>query len=285
MFHLLNSKLENIIQLVRQSFHTVISHLSKSKKMKKTVLVSGATSGFGEACARLFASHGWKLIITGRRIKKLKQLQQELKTDCYLINHDVRDKKSVKKDLENIPSDYCDIDVLINNAGLALGLETADKVDIEDWETMVDTNIKGLMYYTHFLLPSMVQKNKGHIINMGSVAGNWPYPGGNTYGGTKAFVKQFSHNLRCDLHGTKIRVSNIEPGMAETEFSIIRFKNNVEKADNFYKGTNPLTGEDIADIIYWMVCQPEHVNINRIEVMPTSQSCGPFRVHRELIND
>ena len=249
--------------------------------MKQTILITGATSGFGEACARLFSRKGWNLVLTGRRKKRLEKLKKELNANCFLLPRDVRDRDAVKNDIENLPYEYKDIDLLVNNAGLALGLESADKVDLEDWETMVDTNIKGLLYYTRYILPTMVQRNKGHIINMGSVAGNWPYPGGNVYGATKAFVKQFSNNLRSDLHGTDIRVSNIEPGLAETEFSVVRFKNNKKKADDFYKGTKPLSGEDIANIVYWLFTQPPHININRIEVMPTCQSCGPFQIKRD----
>ncbi len=249
--------------------------------MKKTICITGATSGFGEACARLFARHNWQLILTGRRLKRLEKLKQELDTEIHIIVHDIRDREAVKKDVDNLPEQFSSVDVLVNNAGLALGLGPAQDADLDQWETMVDTNIKGLIYCTRFFLPLMTQKNSGHIINIGSVAGNWPYPGGNVYGATKAFVKQFGNNLRTDLLGTNIRVSNIEPGLAETEFSLVRLSGDKEKADGIYTGTKPLTGEDIAEIVLWVTSQPPHVNVNRVEVMPVCQSCGPFAIHRD----
>jgi 3-hydroxy acid dehydrogenase/malonic semialdehyde reductase len=249
--------------------------------MSRTVMITGATAGFGEACARLFASEGWQLILTGRRAGRLEKLRAELGTKVHIIVQDVRNRQAVENDLANLPADFLDVDVLVNNAGLALGLGPAQEADLDQWEQMVDTNIKGLMYCTRFILPGMVARNRGHIINLGSVAGNWPYPGGNVYGATKSFVKQFSHNLRTDVLGTAVRVTNIEPGLAETEFSIVRFKGDRDKAREFYKGTRPLSGEDIARIVVWAVDQPPHVNINRVEVMPVCQSCGPFKIHRE----
>lgn len=249
--------------------------------MKKTVYITGATSGFGEACARLFASHGWRLVLTGRRRQRLLDLQAELPAKSHLIVQDIRDRQAVENDIRNLPPQFKDIDVLINNAGLALGLGPAQEADLDQWETMIDTNIKGLVTCTRFILPGMVERNQGHIVNIGSVAGNWPYRGGNVYGASKAFVKQFSHNLRADLLGTKIRVSNIEPGLAETEFSVVRFGGDADKAAGVYAGTEPLTGEDIANIAYWLVTQPPHININRVEVMPVCQSCGPFAIHRD----
>ena len=252
--------------------------------MAKTIFITGATSGFGEACARLFAQNGYKLILTGRRSDRLEKLRRDLAADTHIITQDVRDKEAVQNDIANLPEGFKDIDVLVNNAGLALGLGPAHEADLDQWETMVDTNIKGLMYCTRYILPGMVESNQGHIINIGSIAGNWPYPGGNVYGATKAFVKQFSHNLRTDLLGTKIRVTNIEPGLAETEFSVVRFNGDEEKAAKFYEGTEPLTAEDIADIVFWVTTQPAHVNINRIEVMPVCQSCGPFAINREELS-
>jgi 3-hydroxy acid dehydrogenase / malonic semialdehyde reductase len=203
-------------------------------------------------------------------------------SQIHTITLDVQKRRDVEKNLGNLPETFSHVDVLINNAGLALGMETAYEADINDWETMVDTNIKGLMYCTHALLPGMVARNRGHIINIGSTAGDWPYPGGNTYGATKAFVKQFSRNLRADLLGKAIRVTNIEPGMAESEFSLVRFKGNAEKASRVYEGTKALTPEDIAEIIHWVVNVPPHVNINRIEVMPTCQSWGHLAVDRKI---
>ena len=244
-------------------------------------MITGATAGFGEACARLFAREGWKLVLTGRRAERLASLAAELGVEVHVLVQDVRDRQAVEKDLAALPDDFREIDVLVNNAGLALGLGPAQEADLDQWEQMVDTNIKGLMYCTRFILPGMIARNKGHIVNLGSVAGNWPYPGGNVYGATKAFVKQFSHNLRTDVLGSAVRVTNIEPGLAETEFSIIRFSGDQEKARKFYEGTQPITAEDIANIVNLAVMQPPHVNINRVEVMPVCQSCGPFNIHRE----
>lgn len=250
--------------------------------MKKTVFITGATSGFGKACARRFANEGWCLILAARRNEKLQELQKELgkKEPVHIIMMDVRDRKAVQIATENLSDEFKNVDLLINNAGLALGLEPAHEADLDDWDTMVDTNIKGLMYCTRSLLPHMAARKQGHIINIGSVAGSWPYPGGNTYGATKAFVKQFSNNLRADLSGTQIRVTNIEPGMAESEFSIVRFGGDTDKAARVYEGMKPLTPDDIAEIVFWVASLPSHVNINSLEVMPTSQSWGPFAVQK-----
>jgi 3-hydroxy acid dehydrogenase / malonic semialdehyde reductase len=249
----------------------------------KTILITGATSGFGEAIARLFAANkDWQLIITGRRQQRLDTLQKELggankvHTCCF----DITDRTAVTQAIDSLPSEFSDIDVLVNNAGLALGLESADKTDLDDWEQMVDTNIKGLMYCTRQLLPKMRARNQGYIINIGSVAGNWPYPGGNVYGATKAFVKQFSLSLRADLLGSAIRVTNIEPGNAETEFSMVRFKDNEQRADGVYQNTVALTAGDIANTIWWLVNTPEHMNVTTMEVMPTQQATGPLAIYR-----
>ncbi|MBD3648184.1 MAG: SDR family NAD(P)-dependent oxidoreductase, partial [Pseudomonadales bacterium] len=181
----------------------------------------------------------------------------------------------------NLPDDFADVEILVNNAGLALGLEGADAVDVDHWETMVDTNVKGLMYCTRAFLPGMVSRGGGHVVNVGSVAASWPYPGGNAYGGTKAFVQQFSRNLRTDLQGKNIRVTNVEPGMCETEFSVVRFGGDETKAGQVYAGMQPLTAADIAEIIFWVTSLPPHVNVNQLEVMPTAQAWSPFAVHRE----
>ena len=249
----------------------------------KTVFITGASAGFGAACARIFATDGNRLILTARRVDPLLKLQEELASnaDVHIIPLDVTDRAAVQGAIESLPERFRSIDVLLNNAGLALGLEPAHQVDLDDWDTMVDTNIKGLMYCTRFILPGMVERNCGHIINISSTAGAWPYPGGNVYGGTKAFVTQFSRNLRCDLLGTRVRVSCIQPGMAETEFSNVRFKGNDEQAANVYRGTEPLTAEDIAETVSWIVSQPPHVNVNTIELMSIDQSWGPFAIHRE----
>jgi len=251
--------------------------------MVKTAVITGATSGFGRSCAERFAEEGWKLVLIGRRAKRLEEMWKELsvKTDILTITLDVQDRGKVFEMFESLPVDFSKIDVLVNNAGLAMGLAPAFKADINDWDTMIDTNIKGLVYCTRALLPGMVKRNAGQIINIGSISGNWPYPGGNVYGATKAFVQQFSRNLRADLHGTKIRVTNLEPGIAETEFSIVRFKGDEERADKVYKDVQALKAGDISDIVWWIANTPEHINVNQIEVMPTCQTWGPLKIHRE----
>lgn len=250
---------------------------------EKTVFITGASAGFGAACARMFAKEGYRLVLTARRVDPLLELQKELATQCevHMIPLDVRDRAAVQGAIKSLPERFRSIDVLLNNAGLALGLEPAHQVELDDWDTMVDTNIKGLMYCTRFILPGMVKRNRGHIINISSTAGAWPYAGGNVYGGTKAFVTQFSRNLRCDLLGTRVRISCIQPGMAETEFSKVRFKGNDEQATNVYQGTDPLTAADIAETVRWVVSQPPHVNVNTLELMSIDQTWGPFAIHRE----
>ncbi len=249
----------------------------------KTIFITGASSGFGAACARIFATGGNRLILTARRVDQLLKLQEELAAhaEVLIIPLDVRDREAVQGAIEGLPERFRVIDVLINNAGLALGLEPTHQVDLDDWDTMVDTNIKGVMYCTRFVLSGMVARNRGHIVNISSTAGSWPYPGGNVYGGTKAFVTQFSRNLRCDLLGTRVRVSCIQPGMAETEFSKVRFKGNDEQAASVYRGTEPLTAEDIAETVRWVTNQPPHVNVNTLELMSIDQAWGPFAINRE----
>ena len=250
---------------------------------KKTILITGATSGFGKATAERFAGPAWRLILIGRRADRLASIKKELikKTDVLTFTLDVCNRSKVTALFKSLPQEYSCIDVLLNNAGLALGLEPAYEVSLDDWDTMIDTNVKGLVYYTRTILPGMVKRNSGLIINIGSISGNWPYPGGNVYGATKAFVQQFSRNLRSDLLGTNVRVTNIEPGMAETEFSIVRFKGDRQKARKFYENTKSLSAADIANIVWWLTNLPEHVNINQIEVMPTCQAWGSFAVYRE----
>lgn len=250
--------------------------------MPQIAFITGATSGFGAACARLFAAHGWRLIVCGRRQDRLEALRAELapSVPVHAIVLDVRDEAAVNAAVAALPADFAEVDVLVNNAGLALGLEPAHRCPMDDWQQMVDTNIKGLLYCTHAILPAMVARNRGHILNIGSVAGSYPYPGGNVYGATKAFVHQFSLNLRADLLGSRVRVTSIEPGMAETEFSLVRFKGESDKSASIYEGTQPLRAEDIADIVYWAATRPAHVNINTLEVMPVSQAFGPFAISR-----
>jgi 3-hydroxy acid dehydrogenase/malonic semialdehyde reductase len=250
--------------------------------MTNCILITGASSGFGEACARRFAQSGNRLILAARNVNKLNTLASELNCATHVCQLDVRDSESITAMLGGLPEAFSSIDILVNNAGLALGLEPAWDTDLEQWECMLDTNCKGLIRLTRAVLPRMVERNSGHIVNIGSVAGNWPYPGGNVYGATKAFVQQFSRNLRCDLLGKNIRVSNIEPGMADTNFSLTRFSGDQEKADKVYDGTQPLTAEDIAETIYWVCSVPKHVNINTLELMPTCQAWSPFAVNREM---
>lgn len=249
----------------------------------KTIMITGATSGFGEACARLFAEQGWKLILTGRRQHRLEQLQAELggAEKVHVCCFDISDRAAVEQAFAGLPEAFCKIDVLLNNAGLALGLEPAHQTRLDDWEKMVDTNIKGLLFCTRTVLPMMVKRKSGYIINIGSVAGNWPYPGGNVYCGTKAFVRQFSLAIRADLLGTNVRVSNIEPGNAETEFSMVRFKDDKDRADKVYEGTVALNANDIADTVWWLVNTPPHVNVTTLELMPTQEANGPMAFYRE----
>jgi 3-hydroxy acid dehydrogenase/malonic semialdehyde reductase len=249
--------------------------------MGETVFVTGATAGFGAATARRFVREGAKVVASGRRFERLKALQQELgEASLYPLQLDVRDRASIESALKTLPCAFSEVDVLVNNAGLALGIEPAHETRLEDWETMVDTNVKGLMYCTRLVLPGMVSRGRGHVINLGSVAGEFPYPGGNVYGATKAFVRQFSLNLRADLLGTPVRVTNIEPGLCGgTEFSQVRLKDE-RKAAAVYAGTKPLTADDIAEVIYWVSSRPPHVNINTVQLMPVCQAFGPLAIYR-----
>ncbi|MBY0407762.1 MAG: SDR family oxidoreductase [Rickettsiales bacterium] len=247
----------------------------------KIVLITGATSGFGLACARTLAAEGAKVIITGRRTERLQSLAQEREGAFYPLCFDVRDESAVKAAIASLPSAWGKIDILVNNAGLALGTEPFDTKPHAETRQMLDTNINGLLTVTEAVLPGMVARGQGHIINISSVAGSYPYPGGNAYGATKAFVTQFSLNLRADLVAKNIRVTSIEPGLAETEFSLVRFHGDEQKAKAVYDGTKPLTSEDIAEAVRWVASLPAHVNINRIEVMPTCQAFGGFALHRQ----
>ena len=248
------------------------------------ILVTGVTAGFGRAIAELLISKGHTIIGTGRRQEKLDELQSQLGDNFIPLNFDVSDLPATKTALQTLPNDVLNnLDVLVNNAGLALGLEPADKTDFADWQQMVNTNILGLIHLTHEILPFMVANNDGYIINLSSTAGSYPYFGGNVYGATKAFVTQFSLNLRADLVGKNIRVSNIEPGLCGgTEFSNIRFHGDDAKAAQVYDSVQYVTPQDIANMVAWLIEQPKHVNINRIEVMPTAQTFAGLKVVKDL---
>ena len=248
--------------------------------MTKTAMITGATAGFGAAAVRRFANAGWRVAATGRRADRLQKLIDEFgKEKVFTASFDMRKPDAIEAALAALPESFRKIDLLINNAGLALGTAPAQKASLEQWNQMIETNVTGLVTITHRLLPTLIAQ-KGAIINISSVAASYPYPGGNVYGGTKAFVKQFSLGLRSDLHGTGVRVTSIEPGMAETEFTLVRTSGNQTASDNVYKGANPMTAEDIADTLFWVATLPPHMNINRLELMPVSQSFGPFQVDR-----
>jgi NADP-dependent 3-hydroxy acid dehydrogenase YdfG len=247
------------------------------------VLVTGASSGFGAAIARKFVTQGHRVIAAARRTDRLAALASELGASLLPVELDVTDKASIDRMLANLPADWQHIDGLVNNAGLALGLEPAQAAHLPDWETMIATNCQGLVWMTRALLPQMVERGSGHVINIGSVAGSYPYPGGNVYGATKAFVEQFTLNLRADLVGTGVKATNIAPGMSGgTEFSNVRFKGDDSAAAKVYEGTQPLTADDVAEAAYWAATLPAHVNINVIEMMPTCQGFSPFTVKRQV---
>src|SRR6201987_3504598 len=245
------------------------------------VFVTGASSGFGAAAVRRFAAEGFRVAAAARRTERVKELAAEFGSRVLPIRLDGRDAGAVAGAVRALPAEFAEVDVLVNNAGLALGMGPAQEADLDQWDQMIDTNCKGLTYMTRAILPGMVARGRGHVINLGSVAGSYPYPGGNAYGGSKAFVHQFSLNLRSDLHGTGVRVSSVEPGMADTEFSTVRFGGDKEQADAVYAGMQPLTADDIAEALYLAAAQPPHVNVNRIELMATAQSFAPFQVARE----
>ena len=244
----------------------------------KTVFITGASSGIGEACARKFAQNGYRLILNARREDKLLQLALQLKQDygtpTLILPFDVRDRDTVRDRLQSLPTDWQDIDVLVNNAGLALGLEKEYEGDFDDWDTMIDTNIKALLTVTRFVVPEMVKRGKGHIINIGSVAGDAAYANGAVYCATKAAVKVLSDGLRIDVSDTPLRVTNIKPGLVETNFSVVRFHGDKERADNVYKGIQPLNGNDIADCVWFAASAPEHVQIAEMLVLATHQASG-----------
>ena len=246
----------------------------------RTVLITGATAGFGRASARRFIAAGWQVIATGRRAERLAELQAELGEHLHTACFDIRDAAAMHAALDALPERFAGIDLLLNNAGLAQGTKPAQDALLSDWTTMIDTNVTALVTLTHALLPMLIAR-KGAIINISSPAAIYPYTGGNAYGGSKAFVSQFSLGLRADLHGTGVRVTVIEPGMAETEFTVVRTHGDQAASDKLYSGAQPMTAEDIADTLFWVASQPPHLNINRIELMPTSQSFAGFQVARE----
>jgi 3-hydroxy acid dehydrogenase / malonic semialdehyde reductase len=240
------------------------------------VFVTGASSGFGAAITRRFAEEGAKVVAAARRVDRI-----PVSDKVFPLALDVRDAEAVRAAVEDLPAEFADVDVLVNNAGLAKGLEPAQRADLADWDQMIDTNCRGLVHCTRAVLPGMVARGRGHVVNIGSVAGTYPYPGGNVYGATKAFVRQFSLNLRSDLHGTGVRITCVEPGMCEgTEFSLVRFAGDANRADAVYEGLRALTAEDIAETVHWVTSQPAHVNVNTIELMPVAQSPGPFQLAR-----
>ncbi len=245
----------------------------------KIAFVTGASSGFGAAIARRFAAEGIRVVAAARRVERLKDLGGG---NVLPLALDVQDRAAVFDAVAGLPAEFAEIDILVNNAGLALGIEPAHKADLDQWEQMISTNCTGLVYCTKAILPGMVERGRGHVVNMSSVAATWPYPGGNVYGGTKAFVRQFSLGLRSDLHGTGVRVTSIEPGMVGgTEFSNVRFSGDDAKADATYAGMQPLTAEDIAESVHWVTSQPAHVNVNTLELMPVAQSYAGFQVSRK----
>ncbi|MCL6730838.1 SDR family NAD(P)-dependent oxidoreductase [Sphingomonas hankyongi] len=247
--------------------------------MSKTILITGATAGFGEAAARKFADGGWKVIGTGRRAERLRALQDDLGGAFLPLEVDMRDRKAVES-LSKLDSPWGDIDLLLNNAGLAPPTDPLPETDWDRVEQVIETNVTGLVALTRALLPKLVER-KGHIINLSSVAATYPYKGGAVYAGTKAFVRQFSLDLRCDLAGTGVRVTSIEPGMAETEFTVVRTGGDKDASDKLYAGMDPMTAEDLADLFWWLANLPPHLNINAIELMPVTQSWAGFNVYRE----
>lgn len=245
----------------------------------KTAIVTGATSGIGAATARALAGAGWQVIATGRRSDRLAPLVDELGDVIHPAAFDIRDQDALNAALDALPERFRGIDLLINNAGLALGIAPAQRADLDQWRTMIDTNITALVGITHRLLPGLIER-RGGIVNIASVAGTYPYPGGNVYGGTKAFVQQFTLNLRSDLHGTGVRVSAIDPGMVETEFTLVRTGGDQKASDTLYAGADPMMAEDIAATVLWIATLPPHLNINRLELMPVNQSFAGFQVAR-----
>lgn len=253
----------------------------------KTVFITGASSGIGKGCARKFAKEGWNLILNARDVSKLEVLKSELQEEypdlsVYLLPFDVRDRKQAKAALESLPREWETIDVLVNNAGLVIGVDKEFEGDLDEWDIVIDTNIKGLLAMTRMVVPGMVERGRGHIINIGSIAGDAAYPGGSVYCATKAAVKALSDGLRIDLVDTPLRVTNIKPGMVETNFSVVRYRGDKETADNFYKGIRPLTGDGVAETIYFAASAPEHIQIAEVLLMPTYQATGTISYKKKV---
>ncbi len=249
--------------------------------MSRTIFITGATAGIGAASARLFARQGWHVVATGRRRERLEALRDELGHDAvHPVELDFRDEAAIDAAVGGLPDRFAGIDLLLNNAGLALGTAPAQEANLEDWRQVIETNILGLLSVTRRLLPTLIER-KGAILNLSSVAASYPYRGGNVYGASKAFVRQLSLNLRSDLHGTGVRVASIEPGMVETEFTTVRTRGDQAASDALYRGMSPMTAEDIAETLYWIATRPPHLNINALELMPTSQSFAGFQVARD----
>jgi 3-hydroxy acid dehydrogenase/malonic semialdehyde reductase len=248
----------------------------------RIALVTGATSGFGLDTAEALVRAGARVVAAGRRRDRLEALAARHAGKVHPVVVDVRDRAAVEGLVAGLPAPFAAIDVLVNNAGLALGLEPAQRASLDEWETMIATNCRGLVTVTRAVLPGMVERNRGHVVNVGSVAGSYPYPGGNVYGATKAFVRQFTLNLRSDLLGTAVRATCVEPGMAETEFSLVRFQGDAAKASRVYEGVTPLSGADVAEAILWCVSLPAHVNVNAVELMPVQQAFSPFAISRRM---
>lgn len=246
----------------------------------RLALVTGATSGIGAACVDALVAAGARVVAAARRRERLEALAARHAGRVHPLPLDVRDRAAVEGAVAGLPGDWAEVDVLVNDAGLALGLEPAQRASLDEWQTMIDTNCAGLVTVTRAVLPGMVARGRGHVVNVGSVAGTYPYPGGNVYGATKAFVRQFTLNLRADLLGTPVRATSIEPGMVDTEFSVVRFGGDAARAGKVYEGLQPLSAADVADAILWCVTRPAHVNVNALELMPVAQAFSPFAVDR-----
>ena len=244
----------------------------------KIVFITGASSGIGEGCARKFASQGWNVILNARNVAKLEELKQELEKEygvrVYVLPFDVRDRKEAAVSVNTLPQEWKEIDVLVNNAGLVIGVDKEFEGNLDEWDIVIDTNIKGLLAMTRLVVPGMVERQRGHIINIGSIAGEAAYPGGSVYCATKAAVKALTDGLRIDLVDTPLRVTNIKPGMVETNFTVVRYRGDKQAADKFYQGIRPLNGDDIAETVYFAASAPEHIQIAEVLLMPTNQATG-----------